>query len=110
MKKYLFIVTTTVAILGCQFASATVSQEFMVSSVQKNPKTEIKTVTFSASLHCKACVNKVMENISFEKGVKDLKVDLEKREITVKYDSSRTSVEKLAAAIEKLGYKVEVVK
>ena len=47
------------------------------------------------------------DNIAFEKGVKDLKVDLEKKLVSITYDPSKTSVEKLAAAIARLGYKAE---
>lgn len=72
------------------------------------PKKEIKTVVFDTYLHCKDCVRKVEENISFEKGVKDLEVSLEEQRITVRYDASKTSEEKLEAAIRKLGYKVTV--
>ncbi len=96
-------------------ASAGVSENVSVNgaalvSAAKAPKGEIKTVVFATKLHCKNCVAKVNENISFEKGVKDLKVDLEAQTITIKYDSSKTSVEKLAAAINKLGYPATVQK
>ena len=67
---------------------------------------EVKEVTFSVHLHCENCVKKVQENISFEKGVKDLKVSLADQKITIKYDSSKTSEQTLKAAIEKLGVKV----
>lgn len=66
---------------------------------------EIKTVTFKSNLHCENCVKKVVENISFVKGVKDLDVSLEKQEITVKYDAAKTDVETLAKEIKALGYK-----
>lgn len=82
--------------------------EISAAAALKTPKGEIKTVVFETKLHCKNCVNKVKENISFEKGVKDLKVDLEAQTITIKYDSSKTSEEKLAAAIRKLGYPATV--
>lgn len=65
---------------------------------------EIKTVTFKSNLHCENCVKKVVENISFVKGVKDLDVSLEKQEITVKYDAAKTDVEALAKEIKALGY------
>lgn len=106
----MIVLTSAFCILGCHYASAAALQAGTetASYGSKKPKSEVKTVTFNVNLHCKACVNKVMDNISFEKGVKDMKVDLEKHEITVKYDSTKTSVEKLAAVIEKLGYKVKV--
>lgn len=88
----------------------TASETVSAVEMSKKPKKEYKTVVFEAHLHCKNCVTKVTENISFEKGVKDLKVDLEQKRITITYDDSKTSVEKLAAAIEKLGYETKVIK
>ena len=81
---------------------------FSVSlSAGPKKKAEIKEVTFSVHLHCQNCVNKVQENIAFEKGVKDLHVCLEDQIVYIKYDSAKTSEEKLKAAVEELGYKVE---
>ena len=80
---------------------------FSVSlSAGPKKKAEIKEVTFSVHLHCQNCVNKVQENIAFEKGVKDLKVSLEDQTVFVKYDAAKTSEQTLKAAIEKLGYPV----
>ena len=94
MKKSIIIIITAL-------------MAFAVSSYA-GPKTkaELKEVTFSVHLHCANCVKKVQENISFEKGVKDLHVCLEDQIIYLKYDSAKTSEETLKAAIEKLGYKV----
>ena len=65
---------------------------------------EYKTVVFATNLHCENCAKKVIENISYVKGVKDLKVSLEKQEIFIKFDSAKTSVETLQSEIKKLGY------
>ena len=45
-------------------------------------------------------------NVSFEKGVKDLKVSLENQTVYVKYDVAKTSEETLKKSIESLGYPV----
>ena len=76
------------------------------ASMQNKKKAEIKEVVFNVGLHCENCVKKVTENISFEKGVKDLKVSLEDQTVTVKFDAAKTSEETLKAAIQKLGYQV----
>lgn len=68
---------------------------------------EVKTVTFKTHLHCENCVKKVVENISFVKGVKDLDVSLEKQEISIKFDASKTDAATLASEIRKLGYPAE---
>lgn len=74
------------------------------------PKKDIRTVVFDTHLHCEQCVKKVEENLSFEKGVKALEVSLKEQKITVSYDASRTTEEKLVEAIKKLGYKASVRK
>ena len=94
MKKAIIIIMTAL-------------MAFSVSlSAGPKKKVEIKEVTFSVHLHCQNCVNKVQENISFEKGVKDLKCSLENQTVFVKYDAAKTSEQTLKAAIEKLGYPV----
>ena len=47
---------------------------------------------------------KVRENISFEKGVKSLEINLEKKTVTISYDPAKTNEATLKKAIEKLGY------
>jgi copper chaperone CopZ len=95
MKKSLIIIMTAL-------------MAFAVSSFAgPKKKGELKEVTFSVHLHCANCVKKVQENIAFEKGVKDLHVCLEDQIVYIKYDSAKTSEEKLKAAVEELGYKVE---
>ena len=61
-------------------------------------------VTFVTNIHCRNCVHKVEDNLSFEKGVKDLKVNLDDKTVYIKYDGKKTDVEKLSRAINKLGY------
>lgn len=94
MKKTLIIIITALM----AFAAS--------SYAGPKKKTELKEVTFSVHLHCANCVKKVQENISFEKGVKDLHVCMEDQIVYIKYDAVKTSEETLKAAIEKLGYKV----
>lgn len=69
-------------------------------------KREVKDVTFNVYLHCESCVEKVQENIAFEKGVKGLEVSLENQTVAIKYDAAKTSEAQLKEAIEELGYPV----
>lgn len=80
---------------------------FSVSAVAgPRKKAELKEVTFVVHLHCENCVRKVVENVSFERGVKDLKVSMETQTVYVKYDVAKTSEETLKKSIESLGYPV----
>ena len=81
-----------------------------VSALQdKKAKKEKKTVTYNASMHCKNCVAKITDNVSFVKGVEDLKVSLDEKTVTITYDSAKTDEATLQKAIEKLGYTAEKV-
>ena len=78
-------------------ASATIPVEAAVTHTAPDKK-ETKTVTFKTTMHCENCVKKVTENISFMRGVKDLKVSLDENTVTITYDPSH-----------KLGYETEKV-
>ena len=101
MKKILaFVIAASIAVSSAFAADSAADQK-------KNKKSkELKEVTWTVNLHCENCVEKVNENLAFEKGVKDLKVSLEEGTVYIKYDSSKTSEETLAAAMKKLGYEV----
>ena len=102
----LMLTTFTYATVAADFAVASTTASASMQKKEAKKKTEIKEVVFNVGLHCENCVKKVTENISFEKGVKDLKVSLEDQTVTVKFDAAKTSEETLKAAIQKLGYPV----
>ena len=65
----------------------------------------LSTVYISASLECENCQKRIEKNIAFEKGVKDLKVDLATKTVKIVFRNDKTTSEKLRAAIENLGFK-----
>lgn len=73
------------------------------------PKTPMRQVKYETTIDCKNCVKKVTENVSFEKGVKDLKAELSDKTVTIVYNPDKTDTLKLANAIRKLGYKAKVL-
>ncbi|MDR2466019.1 MAG: heavy-metal-associated domain-containing protein [Prevotellaceae bacterium] len=80
-----------------------------VDSPEKASKTaKTKAVTFSVNMHCGACKQKVEKNIAWEKGVKDMKVDLDAKTVKITYDPNKTSEESLKKAIEKLDFTCDV--
>ena len=62
-----------------------------------------QTVVLQCELHCQACCDKIMKNIAWEKGVKDLVCDLKNQTVTVTYDTRKTDLETLLKAFEKIG-------
>ncbi|MDR1756328.1 MAG: heavy-metal-associated domain-containing protein [Culturomica sp.] len=69
-------------------------------------KKELTTVAYQAAISCENCKAKLEKNIPFEKGVKKLTVDLEKKTVTVTFRRDRNNAEKIKKAIEKLGFAV----
>ena len=65
-------------------------------------------VVLSCDLHCQGCCDKIMKNIAFEKGVKDLVCDVESKTVTVTYDADKTDVSTLLKAFEKIGKPAQV--
>lgn len=77
----------------------------MEASAQKTQEVKIKT-----SAQCDMCKDRIESNIAFEKGVKDLYLDMESMELTVVYKTSKTDVNALRNAIANLGYDADDVK
>ncbi|MCB8963994.1 MAG: cation transporter [Bacteroidales bacterium] len=96
MKKILF------ALLGIILIAATNTEAYAQKKVTK-------TAVFEVSVHCKSCKAKIERDIAFEKGVKEVTASVDKKLVTVKYDENKTTPEKIAEAIKKLGYEVKEV-
>ena len=88
MKKNILILSAILLLAGSVDASASTpaaSPSEAACSVtaataaasNAKPKSKTETVTYVVSMHCKNCVNKITDKISFMKGVKDLKVSLD---------------------------------
>ncbi|MBT4399360.1 MAG: heavy-metal-associated domain-containing protein [Bacteroidetes bacterium] len=102
MKKIIYLAAISLALIS--FTNSAIGQE------KKKDKKNIKTMTCWASMDCENCQAKIEKNIAFEKGVKDLKVDLKSKLVTVQYRSDKTSEAKIEKAIKKLGFKTEIIK
>ena len=92
MKKYLLIIICSV------FCALSVSAANGLSAKRSNRQ----TVVLSCDLHCQGCCDKIMKNIAFEKGVKDLVCDLKTKTVTVTYDAGKTDIPTLLKAFKKI--------
>jgi periplasmic mercuric ion binding protein len=99
---------TLVVLMMCQFAFAGASAA--MAQDKKAKKDNFQTMKCWVSMSCENCKAKVEKNIPYEKGVKGLEVDLPTKIVTIKYKPGKTSPEKLEKAIQKLGYKTEIIK
>ncbi len=90
MKRVLLLMTVALMSVGVLFA-------------QETKKSNKETVIFNVEIDCDGCVNKIMKNIAFEKGVRDLLIDKDKQQVTVVYNPKKTDEQKLREAFAKIG-------
>lgn len=69
---------------------------------QKAPKTA--TVIIHTSAECGECELRLEEGLNFTKGVVFAELNLDTRDITIKYSTKKTSLEELRKVINGLGY------
>lgn len=100
IRTFLFV--TLVALICSTFSA-------FGQNDKKTTDNKTSVVVFHSDIDCNNCKMKIEKNIPFEKGVKDLSVSLKDKTVTVTYRTDKTTPEKLRQAIEKLGYKSEVI-
>ncbi len=90
-------------IISIAFAVLAMTLVIGTNAQDKTNKKEAE-VTFISDIDCPSCQKKLESKLPHEPGVKDLKIDLEKKTIWFKFDPQKTDKIKLAKALEKLGY------
>ena len=69
---------------------------------------KIVTTVFVTDIDCDHCVKKIMNNVpSLGKGVKDVQVDLPKKEVTVVYDGTKNDDANIVKGFASLKVKAE---
>lgn len=74
------------------------------SNAQKNKIVEIQT-----SAQCEMCKESLESSLAFEKGVKDVKLDMETKKLIITFKPGKTDIRKLKNAISKIGYDADDV-
>lgn len=95
MKAKNVMITTLVLAVFLLVSNVSFSQ-----NVKKNEK-EIKITT---SAVCGMCKTRVEEGLAFEKGVKDVVLDLDTKVLTVVYNTKKTNEEQILTIINNMGY------
>ncbi len=88
MKRILIILLALLPMVWCAKAYA---------------KAKPQQVLFYVDIHCQGCIDKIMHNIAYEKGVRDIQCSIEKKTVLVTYDANKTDVPTLQKAFAKIG-------
>jgi len=70
----------------------------------KNIEIKIKT-----SAVCGMCKDRIEQGLAFEKGIKDVTLDVETKIATVKYNPSKITPDEIRTLISKLGYDADTI-
>lgn len=95
MKKLLIVCLTLMMGTGLAMAEKPASKKSV-------------TTVFATDIDCEHCVQKIMNNVpSLGKGIKDVQVDLAKKEVTVVYDASKNNDANIVKGFASLKVKAE---
>jgi len=90
MKQFWIILICTIAAFSTAFA--------------QDAKKKKETINFKIEeMHCDNCIKRIEKNIAFEKGITDLKCDLNTHTAEVTYKSDKTDINKIVSAFKKIG-------
>ena len=95
MKKIMMILAMLAVVAGVATAAP-----------KQKAEKKIATVVFTTDLDCHHCAQKVLNTIPYEKGIKDVQVDVPTKTVTVKFDEAKNSTESLTKAFESIKVKV----
>ena len=99
MKK--IIMLCLLAVMGFGIADAV---------AQKKGDAALKTTVFLTDVDCETCAKKIDNSLPFQKGVKEVKVDVPTRKVTVTFDTTKTNEEALIKAFKKIKINAEIKK
>lgn len=99
MKK--IIMLCLLAVMGFGVADAV---------AQKKSDAQFKTTVFLTDVDCETCAKKIDNSLPYQKGVKEVKVDVATRKVTVTYDATKSSDDALIKAFKKIKINAEVAK
>ncbi len=71
---------------------------------------KIKTEEIQTSAQCEMCKERLESNLSFEKGIKDVNLDMETKKISISYNPKKTDLSSLKELISEIGYDADDIK
>ncbi len=83
---------------------------FLTLSAQEQKKSKTQTVVIKTSAECGQCKERLEEKLNYTKGVSFSELDVETRALTVKFNSSKISLDDIKKIISDLGYDADELK
>ncbi|MDR2084444.1 MAG: heavy-metal-associated domain-containing protein [Bacteroidales bacterium] len=90
-------------------SKANASENCLTYSKDIKAKEGENLVLIKADIHCDNCKNKVEKQMSYAKGVKDVKADVASKSVTIAYDPKKTNEATLLKEVQALDMGGEIV-
>ena len=94
----------TITILMSIFACTTIAQQ-----AEKELPKGVEEIKIQTSAQCEQCKERIERDMSFEKGIKYVNLDLDTKILTVQYKTAKTDPEKIRKAVSEIGYDADDV-
>lgn len=115
MKKIQVLLTLFICLFALSFnaQAQTKTKTTKTTKTAKEAKVakvdKYENVSYKVNIHCEDCKREIESNIPFQKGVKDVKVDMSTNVVTVNFDPKKTDSDIIKKAFEKLDFKAEKI-
>ncbi|MEI6684132.1 MAG: heavy-metal-associated domain-containing protein [Bacteroidota bacterium] len=70
---------------------------------------KIESIQIKTSAMCKQCKERIENGLVYDKGVKDVVLDVDTKIVTIRYNTKATNPETLRKKISKLGYDADTI-
>ena len=81
---------------------------FMCSAQDSKNNQTIAEVTLISEMDCEVCESKIRQQLTYTRGVMDIKTDIEENTVIVKYRTKRTDVNKIIQSLSDAGIEAKV--
>lgn len=112
MKQLLKICAIVALLLGVAthvspLAAKEQKREVQQSKSKPQPKSKYETITLLTNIDCPKCEAKIMKVLPYQKGIKEVKVDIKKHTVMVKFDPAKSSERAITESLRKLDVEVK---
>tara|TARA_R110002020_G_scaffold419404_2_gene628627 strand:- start:1083 stop:1442 length:360 start_codon:yes stop_codon:yes gene_type:complete len=83
---------------------------FFIAAFAFAAQAQVKTIGIKTSAICEMCKETLEKDLTFEKGVKSVNLDLETKVLNIAYIDSKTDPDKLRKRITMVGYNADSLK
>lgn len=92
------------------FGASFILIAFLATTVEVTASSKAKVVTIKTSAVCGSCKARIEKTLKATEGVEEAILNLNSKQVKIKYDPAKTSPDKLREAVAAIGYNADEVK